>query len=192
MSRWDSYSRWLQLSYCCSKRSVAQDAGAETPAALQGVLDTGGNRLVHPVAGAALLGAFKLDTLECEASADPLIQVCTGEEDVAPEDPGRKIGPVEILLNSLVDMPVEEGDLALVVFLVIVVAVTDDSGTGDTVYFRDAFDRVFESAFAVTAAEVVSAGNVDGMNLYGHERNAFSEFRRGRRSRDSRSRDGSR
>ena len=68
-----------------SQCAARQDACAQAAVAFERLMDTRSNGFVHPVTGAALLAAFKLDTLQGEALADQCGQVNSCGQNVSPE-----------------------------------------------------------------------------------------------------------
>ena len=64
--------------------SAGQDAGAQAATALKQRLGSGGDGLVHPVAGLALRHAFKLHALHLEPRSDQAVEFHAARNGVAP------------------------------------------------------------------------------------------------------------
>lgn len=129
-------------------------------------MHTGGNGLVHPVARAAFFAAFEFDALQGEALADQSVQVDAFGQHIAAEPRGVEVGAVELFSNTLIDRPVEKGDLPFVVFLMVEVAIADQAGSCHAIDGIDFFNTMFEAPHAVAADEVVASGDVDGFDVH--------------------------
>jgi hypothetical protein len=71
------------------------------------------------------------------------------------------IGDLETTAQVLIGLPCKKRDLALVIFLVIKEAVTDEAFAGDTFGLTNRNDGMLTSTMAVTPEKVVSGRNIN-------------------------------
>src|SRR5512145_3186346 len=110
-----------------AERAVRKDLAAQAAPAAQPLLVSGGDGLVHPQAGPAFLHAEETHALDLELLSHQGAQVQAPGEDVAAHLHGPGVGGVHGLAEGLEGLHGEEGDLALVVGLVVEEAVAADA-----------------------------------------------------------------
>ena len=138
-----------------------EDAGPESSLAFEEVFHSGGEDLVHPVAGGTFDGAVEVGVTDAKFFFDEGVEVDALGEDVAAEYFGWAVVALKGVLGGLKDGDVKEGDLAFEVFFVVVKAIAYDAFASFTFDGLGFVDGVGAGWFSVVAFEVVARGCVD-------------------------------
>ena len=93
---------------------------------------------------------------------DEGVEVNAAGEDVAAEDFRGAVVALEGVLRLQEHGLIKEGDLTLEVFLVLEVAVADESLAGDAIHGVRTVDWMVAARFSVVSLEVVTGGYVEG------------------------------
>jgi hypothetical protein len=140
---------------------VLQDPAAQSsPAGKKGVSPRS-DRLIHPVAGTALLHSLEEETAKTEFPSDEGIEIHSGEQYVPPEN-GRigKRDP-ECTAHLLDNLEGEKSDLCLAPGILAVIAVPLDSPSGMAENLRDTPHPVPETTESVTPLEIMAGRDPD-------------------------------
>jgi len=143
--------------------AVREDAGAQaaTGATLEEILRARPNRAIHPVTGAAVLGAVKANTLNLEFFANQSRKIDAGGNDISTRGPGRAVRDLERSTKRLKDFERKESDLSLIILAIIKVAITPDSMSCHTLDLWH-FDRgMFVRRAIIVAEEIVARRNIE-------------------------------
>jgi hypothetical protein len=140
--------------------AIRENHRPETALPLQEFFRSGRKCLVHPITRFALFHPAKKHTLNFKFLPDPLIQVNTRCNHIAPEDRRLFIMHVQRVTQRLVSFQREESDLARVIRFVIEESIADDTSSRNALNFN-ARDRGIRSRrMTMMAEEIVPARNI--------------------------------
>ena len=123
--------------------------------------------LVHPVAGRGLLSAEETDALHLEFDADERVEVDALGDDVAAESGRWQTHDAELLTEALILLVLEEGDLALVVFLPAEETIPHEAFAGQVLANLNALESKEFCEQKAGGQGVVGRLPMDKINLWG-------------------------
>ena len=147
--------------------AVAQDACAQSTAALQKLVRAGAERLVHPITWPAFFRALELHTLDFELRPNQIVQVDLARDHIPPRRRGRNASQIERITQRLKDVEGKKSDLSFVLIFVIEIAVAHDSMSGDAFDPRHFDDRMLARGPFVVPEIIVTRRNVKMRDLHG-------------------------
>lgn len=136
--------------------AAGEDAAAQAGASAEPFLGAGSDGDIHPVAGFAFLDSGEADALEFELMTDAGVEIDTADEGVASGGLGLGVGEVQFPLERVPDFHGKEGDLALVVFLVVEKAIASETPAGDAFHGSHRDDGMIAGGFSVVAEEIMA------------------------------------
>jgi hypothetical protein len=121
---WDTLKRSPQ-------KSATPNLRPQAAAASHGLFRSGGERRVHPIAGATFFGAKKVNALELKLDFNQFVQTNPAGDHVPTKNFRAAIPNPKLQTKILIRLFLEESDLAFVPFLVAEVPVPGDPFSDD-------------------------------------------------------------
>ena len=146
----------LDLARPRQKGSRDKDARPQAAAPPHDGLGPRRQRAVHPVAWTAFLSPEEPDPLELKLAPDERFETDAAGDDIPPEDRWGPPGRGQSLGNIPVGLLLEEGDLALVILLVVEESVPFDAAPGDTPKFGNLDHGVVPRRLLMVADKIVA------------------------------------
>ena len=155
----------LKVASTCIQKAATDDATAQAASVLERCVGAGPDGGVHPVARFAFFTPTELDLAEAKALADERVKIEALGEDIAAEGSRIRLELVDRLAHVVDDFFGDEGELPLIVFLMIEIAIPAQSTPRDALDLVASYDAIFEPFLPMSAGKIMPRRNPDGENF---------------------------